>query len=43
MPLQTKPADLHHIGIGAEGWYAHMSRGYAIANSRGIVWGYKSS
>lgn len=43
MPLQTKPADLHHVGIGAEGWYSHMSRGYSVTNSRGVVWGYRSS
>jgi len=41
-PLQTRPADMHHIGIGAEGWYSHMSRGYAVANSRGVCWGYRS-
>jgi hypothetical protein len=43
MPLQTKPADLHHVGIGAEGWYSHMSRGYSVTNSRGVVWGFRSS
>jgi hypothetical protein len=43
MPLQTKPADLHHVGIGAEGWYSHMSRGYSVTNSRGVCWGYRSS
>lgn len=42
MPLQTVPANMHHIGVGAEGWFSHMTRGYAIANSRGVCWGYRS-
>jgi hypothetical protein len=43
-PLVVKPADLHHIGIGAEGWYANMIRGYApAANSRGLCWGYRQA
>lgn len=43
-PLIVKPADLHHIGQGAEGWYANMIRGYApAANSRGLCWGYRQA
>ena len=43
MPLQTRPSDMHHVGVGAEGWYSHMTRGYSVTNSRGVVWGFRSS
>jgi len=42
-PLQTEPVSLHHVGISARGWYLWQSAGYAVGNSRGVCWGYRTS
>lgn len=42
-PLETRPADMHHVGVGAEGWYSKLTRAYALGNSRGVCYGYRAS
>jgi hypothetical protein len=42
-PLQTEPISMHNVGVSARGWYMWQSSGYVVGNSRGVVWGYRTS
>lgn len=42
-PLQSEPVSLHNIGAASRGWYLWKNAGYIIGNSRGAVYGYRSS